>query len=287
MVAFFGAGAYATLILGGTPQDAHLGGFQVFYPLALAGGMLAAGALAWVVGVLTLRLRHDYLAIATFGVAVAFENLMRNAEWLAGGAQGLRGFERPLHAWLGDGFTYNALFLIFVLLLLMGTYLFLQRLILSPFGRLLRAIREDETAARSLGKNPRAHSSDGICHWFDNYGACRWTLCHFLRFYFSSGCIADPDLPNLGDANRWGSGQQQGSRGRCLSHLGGVVRKRLGAVSFRTRGPAALYWFDPVHTDRIGNRRNVTVATTRTVSGKTGRFTNGTIPICKTQGVKE
>lgn len=154
VVAFFGAGAYATLILGGTPQDAHLGGYQLFYPLALAGGMLAAGALAWVAGVLTLRLRHDYLAIATFGVAVAFENLMRNAEWLAGGAQGLRGFERPLHAWLGDGFTYNALFLIFVLLLLMGTYLFLQRLILSPFGRLLRAIREDETAARSLGKNP-------------------------------------------------------------------------------------------------------------------------------------
>ena len=129
VVAFFGAGAYTTLILGGTPQEAHLGGYQLFYPLALAGGMVAAGVMAWVVGILTLRLRHDYLAIATFGVAVAFENLMRNAEWLAGGAQGLRGFERPLHAWLGDGFTYNALFLIFVLLLLVGTYLFLQRLI--------------------------------------------------------------------------------------------------------------------------------------------------------------
>lgn len=154
VVAFFGAGAYATLILGGTPQDAHLGGFQLFYPLALLGGMAAAGVMAGVVGILTLRLRHDYLAIATFGVAVAFENLMRNAEWLAGGAQGLRGFERPMHAWLGDGFTYNVLFLIFVLLLLVATYLFLQRLIPSPFGRLLRAIREDETAARSLGKNP-------------------------------------------------------------------------------------------------------------------------------------
>ena len=65
--------------------------------------------MAWVVGKLTIRLRHDYLAIATFGVAVAFENLMRNAEGLSGGAQGLRGFERPLHAWLGDGFTYNAI----------------------------------------------------------------------------------------------------------------------------------------------------------------------------------
>ncbi len=154
VVAFFGAGAYGTLILGGTAQSAHLGGFELFYPLALIGGMMCAGLMAWVVGKLTIRLRHDYLAIATFGVAVAFENLMRNAEGLSGGAQGLRGFERPLHAWLGDGFTYNAIFLVFVLILLIATYQFLELLIRSPYGRLLRAIREDETAAQSLGKDP-------------------------------------------------------------------------------------------------------------------------------------
>lgn len=154
VVAFFGAGAYGTLILGSTPQPDHLGGFELHYLLALIGGMVIAGLMAWIVGILTLRLRHDYLAIATFGVAVAFENLMRNAEGLAGGAKGLRGFERPLRQWLGDGFTYNVLFLIFTLALLIATYLFLERLIRSPFGRLLRAIREDETAAKSLGKNP-------------------------------------------------------------------------------------------------------------------------------------
>ncbi|WP_425038356.1 branched-chain amino acid ABC transporter permease [Primorskyibacter sp. S187A] len=154
IVAFFGAGAYATLILGGTEQAGHLGGFGWPYLLALVGGMVVAGLVAWVVGLLTLRLRHDYLAIATFGVAVAFENLMRNAEWLAGGAKGIRGFERPLRAHLGDGFTYNLLFFAFVLLLLLATYVFLERLVASPYGRLLRAIREDEEAARSLGKNP-------------------------------------------------------------------------------------------------------------------------------------
>ena len=154
VVAFFGAGAYATLILGGTPQEGHLGGFGLAYPLALLGGMLVAGIMAWIVGILTLRLRHDYLAIATFGVAVAFENLMRNAEGLAGGAQGLRGFERPLFDLLGGGLVYNAVFLLFVLALLLMVYTGLERLIRSPFGRLLRAIREDETAARSLGKNP-------------------------------------------------------------------------------------------------------------------------------------
>ncbi len=154
VVASFGAGAYGTLMLGSAPQDGHLGGFDLFYPLALAGGMAIAGILAWVVGRLTLRLRHDYLAIATFGVAVAFENVMRNATSITGGAQGIRGFERPLRAALGDGFTYNAVFLVAVLIVLMLVYVFLQRLTISPFGRLLRAIREDETAARSLGKSP-------------------------------------------------------------------------------------------------------------------------------------
>ncbi|MEP2761878.1 MAG: branched-chain amino acid ABC transporter permease, partial [Hyphomicrobiales bacterium] len=154
VVAFFGAGAYGTLILGGTPQAGHLGGFDLPYPLALLGGMLMAGLLAWIVGVLTLKLRYDYLAIATFGVAVAFENTMRNAEWLSGGAKGLRGFERPMQDILGAGLTYNVLFLAFVLPLLVLTYLMLEKLVRSPFGRLLRAIREDEEAARSLGKSP-------------------------------------------------------------------------------------------------------------------------------------
>ena len=154
VAAFFGAGAYGTLILGGGPQDGQLGGFGLFYPLALLGGMATAGLLAWGVGILTLRLRHDYLAISTFGIAVAFENLMRNAQWLGGGAQGLRGFDRPLRAALGDGFLYNILFLLCVLVLLVLTYRFLETLVASPFGRQLRAIREDETAARSLGKVP-------------------------------------------------------------------------------------------------------------------------------------
>lgn len=155
VAAFFGAGAYGTLLLGGTPQAGHMGGFDLPWPLALLGGMGVAGALAWVVGRVTLNLRHDYLAIATFGVAVAFENFMRNAEWLSGGARGVRGFERPLQDTLGSGLGYNAPYLGLVLCLLILTYLFLERLGQSPFGRLLRAIREDEEAARSLGKSPK------------------------------------------------------------------------------------------------------------------------------------
>ncbi|SHK15470.1 amino acid/amide ABC transporter membrane protein 2, HAAT family [Shimia gijangensis] len=154
VVAFFGAGAYGTLILGSAAQPDQFGGFNLFYPAALIGGMVVAGLLAWVVGILTLRLRHDYLAIATFGIAVTFENIMRNAEWLSGGAKGIRGFEQPLRDAFGGGLAYNAAFLAFVVAALIAVYQFLQHLVSSPFGRLLRAIREDEGAARSLGKAP-------------------------------------------------------------------------------------------------------------------------------------
>ncbi|MFN3643653.1 MAG: branched-chain amino acid ABC transporter permease [Gemmobacter sp.] len=154
VVAFFGAGAYGTMLLGGRPEPGQFGGYEAPFLLALAGGVALAGAVAWIVGLLTLRLRHDYLAIATFGVAVAFESVTRNAEWLTGGAKGLRGFPRPLEAWVGDNFTYGLVFLGMVMAVLIAVYAGLERLVQSPYGRALRAIREDETAARSLGKNP-------------------------------------------------------------------------------------------------------------------------------------
>lgn len=154
VAAFFGAGAYGMILLGGSAQADRIGGFGLSYPLALIGAMLITGVLAWIVGILTLRLRHDYLAIATFGVAIAFENVVRNAEGLTGGAKGMRGFERPFEVAIGDPFLFNILFFVFVLGVLVAVYFFLEKLIRSPFGRLLRAIREDETAAQSLGKNP-------------------------------------------------------------------------------------------------------------------------------------
>lgn len=154
VVAFFGMGAYGTMILGGRPEAGQFGGFELPFLIAFAGGILAAGLMAWVVGKLTLRLRHDYLAIATFGVAIAFESVTRNAEWLTGGAKGLRGFPRPFEAAIGDGFTYGLVFLALVLAVLIVVYVGLERLVRSPYGRVLRAIREDEVAARSLGKDP-------------------------------------------------------------------------------------------------------------------------------------
>ena len=154
VAAFVGIGGYTTIILGGTPQVGQFGGFDLPFLIAVIGAVLAAGALAWIVGIATIRLRHDYFAIATFGVAVAFESFVRNTDRLTGGAKGLRGFERPLEGIVGDPLLYNAGFLVVTLVLLTAIYFFLYRLVQSPFGRLLRAIREDEVAATALGKNP-------------------------------------------------------------------------------------------------------------------------------------
>ena len=154
VVAFFGTGGYATVILGGPDRAGELGGFGLPWPVALLGGVAVAGALAFVVGLATTRLRHDYLAIATFGVAIAIEALARNATYLTGGAKGIRGFERPLETVIDDPFVYSLFFLALVAFVLIAVYVALERLVASPYGRLLRAIREDETAARALGKNP-------------------------------------------------------------------------------------------------------------------------------------
>ena len=154
VAAFFGAGAYGLIILGGPDRAGEFGGFDWPYPLAILGGIGLAGVLALIVGLATIRLRHDYLAIATFGVAIAVESVARNAEFLTGGAKGVRGFERPLEAAIADPFVYSLAFLSLVVASIVAVYWGLERIVRSPFGRVLRAVREDETAARALGKSP-------------------------------------------------------------------------------------------------------------------------------------
>ena len=154
VAAFFGAGAEGLVIAGGPDRAGEFGGFGLPWPFAVLAGIALAGLLALAVGLATAKLRHDYLAIATFGVSIAVETLARNAEWLTGGAKGVRGFVRPFEAAVGDPFLFNLGFLAVVSACAALVYLGLQRTVRSPFGRLLRAIREDETAARALGKSP-------------------------------------------------------------------------------------------------------------------------------------
>ncbi|MBO9413350.1 MULTISPECIES: branched-chain amino acid ABC transporter permease [unclassified Ruegeria] len=141
-----------------------------------AGGLLAAGA-AWLIGKTALGLRSDYLAIATLGIAEIVIAIMKNEDWLARGVKNVYGIPRPepvvgyeveLQAdpgfiaraeWLGlDPVTastlsvklgYSLLFTIVLLVLLWMAQMALK----SPWGRMMRAIRDNEVAAEAMGKD--------------------------------------------------------------------------------------------------------------------------------------
>ena len=154
-----------------------LGGLGL--PVLLAwpvGGLLAAGV-AWVIGKTALGLRSDYLAIATLGIAEIIIAVMKNEDWLARGVKNVIGLPRPvpyevdlqasssfvetagslgldattastLYVKLG----YSVLFTVVLVVLLVLAQLALN----SPWGRMMRAIRDNEEAAEAMGKDVTA-----------------------------------------------------------------------------------------------------------------------------------
>ena len=119
-------------------------------------GVIAAsvvcGIVALLIGIPTLRLREDYLAIATIGIAESIRLVFNNEQWLANGSKGLVGIPRPLYDVVPTAY-YNYVYLGIVVLTLAIVAVLLERMIRSPWGRVLRAIREDEVVAAAYGKN--------------------------------------------------------------------------------------------------------------------------------------
>jgi|TARA_X000000950_G_scaffold283921_1_gene385894 branched-chain amino acid transport system permease protein len=139
----------------------------------LVGGIFAAGA-AWVVGKISLGLRSDYLAIATLGISEIIIYFLKFEEWLTRGVKNVTGLPRPVpyeielkqspafQSW-ASGFDmsietvasitvklcYAGLFSVVLLVVLYLSEVALR----SPWGRMMRAIRDNETAAAAMGKN--------------------------------------------------------------------------------------------------------------------------------------
>ena len=157
--------------------EGYLGGLGL--PIILSwpiGGLLAAIA-AWLIGKISLGLRSDYLAIATIGVSEIIIFTIKNEDWLARGVKNVIGLPRPVPyeidlqqstnfiSWaqsLGidvvDASTlfvkicYTVLFLIVLFVL----YWLCEKALNSPWGRLMRAIRDNEVAAESMGKDVKS-----------------------------------------------------------------------------------------------------------------------------------
>ena len=148
---FYAIGAYTSAILTTPASPYHLGGFHLPVPLGMLGAMLTSGLLAYLIGRPTLRLREDYLAIATIGIAETLRLGLKNEAWLTNGVQGIRDIPRPLEQLVGG--AYGRFYLGLLVLCLVVVYLASERLLRSPWGRVLKAIREDEDVAASLGKD--------------------------------------------------------------------------------------------------------------------------------------
>jgi len=119
--------------------------------LGLLIGALVAALSGLIIGYPSIRLKGDYLALATFGLGVIVYSVAKNWVELTRGPMGLPGIPgfKIFRIEINAIWAYMILVLIFVLI----TIFVINRIVHSPFGRILRAVREDEMAAQALGKN--------------------------------------------------------------------------------------------------------------------------------------
>lgn len=178
VAAFFSLGAFTSALVTTRMPTGAAAAFseQAFglgapFLVGVVAAGAAAGVLALLVGGPTLRLREDYLAIATIGIAELVRLVFQNERWLANGPQPLRGIPQPLAclvrdpvcSWLPAPIAaffeplaprdYPYVYLVIATLFVIVVFVVLERAIRSPWGRLLRAVREDEAAAAMNGKD--------------------------------------------------------------------------------------------------------------------------------------
>ena len=141
---FFGVGAYTTALMvkGGVPPL-----------MAMALGMACATVLSLVVALPAIRVRGIYLLIVTIAVQVIFTIVLQNWRSVTGGDAGVTNVP-PLSV-LGTR-VHGTSLTVLVWLSCLAWWWLLHRLVLSPFGQVLQAVRDDEVGAASLGKNVTA-----------------------------------------------------------------------------------------------------------------------------------
>jgi branched-chain amino acid transport system permease protein len=142
-IAFACIGAYTSSLL------ALNFGFSPWLGMLI--GAILASFLGLIIGYPSIRLKGDYLALATFGLGIIVYSVAKNWVSLTRGPMGLPGI--PQFSILGYEFSNLWSYLILIVLFVALTYFVLRNITNSPFGRILKGIREDEILVQSLGKN--------------------------------------------------------------------------------------------------------------------------------------
>ena len=181
IVGFAAVGAYTYALLTTAESTFHLGGFGLPLPLGMLAGMLASAMIAAFIGMICIRLRSDYLAIATIGIAEIIKLVLKNETEITNGPRGINKIprtwehfseERFYSSWPMSWFNtpegwvaffdslpnwwWQPFFAGTILLVMYVIYRMLERARVSPWGRMMTAIRENESAARAAGKDVTA-----------------------------------------------------------------------------------------------------------------------------------
>ena len=246
---FVAIGAYASALLTTPDAPDRLGGFGLPIAVGWIGAALATGLASFLVGALTVRLRADYLAIATFGVAVMVQLCLLNLQGLTGGPFGIGFIPRPFAATAADPTLFAALNLALLVAVVAALYLALERLLRSPWGRVLRAIREDETAARALGKNADRFRLQAFALGGAIMGLAGAAQAHFIGF------IAPENYQPMLTFQVWAMLIAGGSGNNRGAILGAIVVWGLWAFS----APAIAALFPPDQQARAAALRIVLI----------------------------
>ena len=179
---FVAIGAYTSALLTTPDMAGRFGGFGLPIWLGWIAAMLVSGVAAALIGAITLRLRADYLAITTFGIAIAIQLVALNAETVTGGPFGIGFIPRAFGGLEDRPIIFNLANLALVGIVTALLYYGLERLVRSPWGRVLRAIREDEMAAASLGKNANFFRIQAFALGSAIMGLAGAVQAHFIGF---------------------------------------------------------------------------------------------------------
>jgi branched-chain amino acid transport system permease protein len=177
---FFAIGAYASSILTTPESPYHLGGFGLPIPLGLVVGVLLSALLGYAVARICLRLKSDYLAIATIGIAEILRLVLRNETWMTNGARGIADIPRPFESLPQPWGELCFLLLVAGLVLLL--YVAIERAWHSPWGRTLRAIRENDEAAEAAGKDVIAYRTQVFTLGAGVMGLAGGLMAHYFKF---------------------------------------------------------------------------------------------------------
>jgi len=139
--AFYGIGAYTTAIL--------MKSFGMNFFLSVALGIIAAGVISFLIGLVLSRFDGDYYALASLGFNSIVFSILLNVRALTRGPLGIPGIPKP--SIFGFTFSTNATFLIIAVFFLIVVYFAARYIVNSSFGRVLKAIREDEKALQVFG----------------------------------------------------------------------------------------------------------------------------------------